>query len=189
MYGCFSPTAMPRRLILLWSLFLPATWQGPQRMKWKGPDHTFLLSNSPLRCRLSKLQSACSFLYSCKQIIREKQLMHDYRQTWLRQHGSELNLIWKVGHSFCILFFFPFKAAVIIAWWRRKEKKRNKKNKSTKAKSWAPKISLQELVLLNQNPGTVLQLAQWTVTICLWKKMLITPNHNQIGNHFTLSTY
>lgn len=64
-----------------------------------------------------------------------------------------------------------------------------KKTKSTKAKSQAPKISLQELALLNQNPGIVLQSTQRTVTICLWKKMLITPNHNQIGNHFTLSTY
>lgn len=72
---------------------------------------------------------------------------------------------------------------------KKKEKERNKKNKSTKTKSQAPKISLQELVLLNQNPGIVLLSTQRTVTICLWKKMLITPNHNQIGNHFTLSTY
>lgn len=135
MYACFSPIAMPRRSISLWCLLLPApaTCQGPQRMKWKVPNHTFLLSNSPLRCRLSKLQSVYSFLYSHKQTIREKQVMHDYSQTWLWQHGSELSLIWKVGHSFCI-HFFSLKAAVIIAWWRRKKGRKKKKKQIHKSK-------------------------------------------------------
>lgn len=135
MYGCFSPSSV---LALLCSSFFLLLHDRRMlsrevEMKVARPQTSkhLTLKVEPLSC------TAFSFLYSCKLIIREKQLVRDYRRTRPRQCRSAINLIWKVGHVSCILFPSLFKAAAIIACRRRKAKKKNRNKKTNQQKQKA----------------------------------------------------